>query len=73
MRPELLDYIDGLAAFKLDGEVVRLPGLTAEGAQNVLEIRTRGDRVFVTLGYTTNETPALLLFHGGRIVSRGVD
>ena len=73
MRPELLDYTDGLAAFKLDGETVRIPGLSREGAECVYELRKRGRTVFLTLQYGTGTTPALparRLDQGGRIERR---
>jgi hypothetical protein len=74
-RPELVSYENGIAAFRLDdGELVRIPGLTAEGARDgVHEIRSRGSLVFVTLRYTSHETPTLRarrVDQGGRIIGR---
>jgi hypothetical protein len=75
MRPTLLRYDDatGIADFKLDGETVRIPGLSREGAENVHELRRRGGEVFLTLRYgigTTPARPARRLDHGGTIIGR---
>jgi hypothetical protein len=73
LRPALVSYDDatGLASFKLDGRVERMPGLSRVGAESVYELRKRGRRVFLTLCYDTGETPALparrVSDHGGRI------
>jgi hypothetical protein len=70
MRPDLVSFKDGLAAYRLDGEVVRIPGLTREGAEHVLALRKRGDRLYVTLAYATDETPAIRFRRGGLVMIR---
>jgi hypothetical protein len=77
MRPELVSYENGIAAYRLDGRLVRLRGLSRESAEQVYELRKRSGKIFLTLCYDAGETPALparrVSDHGGRIVSRGVD